>query len=187
MTGADLSVVLILGLYHFRMENANEERDRALNCLSIGMFVFIPHPPLGIDLADGGGSGRPALEILREILSRIQYDLRSDDEILLRQYFDVIGGTGTGGSVYSYQQEVESIPEPLRRLIVLLLGRLGLSPSQAIEAYTKLLPALSVKPAENRSKLEENTQIFETAFENVLTDAGLTRDAPMLNEEGPKM
>jgi patatin-like phospholipase/acyl hydrolase len=49
---------------------------------------------------DGGGvRGLSALIILREMMKRIQYQQQLDETPLPCDYFDLIGGTGTGGCV----------------------------------------------------------------------------------------
>lgn len=45
---------------------------------------------------DGGISGLPALYILDEMISRLQFDLNSYEELFLWQYFDIIIATGPG-------------------------------------------------------------------------------------------
>ncbi len=66
------------------------------------------------------------------------------------------------------------------RVDALLLGRMGLTPSQATDAYLKLEPALSVGPAKDDDERKRNSEAFETAFLEVLSDAGLEANAPMV-------
>lgn len=48
--------------------------------------------------ADGGGiRGLSELLILEQIMSRIKYDLKMTDDPLPADFFDLIGGTSTGG------------------------------------------------------------------------------------------
>ena len=71
--------------------------------------------------ADGGGiRGLSELIILQEIMRRIQGAKKLDEEPLPCNYFDLIGGTSTGG------------------LIAILLGRLKLSAESAKNAYLEL-------------------------------------------------
>ncbi|KAF8062365.1 acyl transferase/acyl hydrolase/lysophospholipase [Lyophyllum atratum] len=66
---------------------------------------------------DGSGiRGISELVILKEIMHRIQAEERLEETPLPCQYFDMIGGTSTGG------------------LITLMLGRLGMSVEEAIRA-----------------------------------------------------
>jgi hypothetical protein len=68
----------------------------------------------------------------------------------------------------------------LLRVDAILLGRLGLKPSEAIDAYRKLEPALSVGPAKDDKERKRNSEAFEAAFREVLSDAGFEADTPMI-------
>ena len=47
---------------------------------------------------DGGGiRGLSELVVLEEIMNRIKYDLDVDGDLLPADFFDLIGGTSTGG------------------------------------------------------------------------------------------
>lgn len=51
-------------------------------------------------LLDGGGiRGLAELCILREIMSRLKYKLKLDKSPIPAEYFDLIGGTSTGGYI----------------------------------------------------------------------------------------
>ncbi|EPE02605.1 kinesin light chain [Ophiostoma piceae UAMH 11346] len=77
--------------------------------------------PLCLLALDGGGiRGLSELLILEEIMSRIKRDRNLDYDPLPADFFDLIGGTSTGG------------------LIALLLGRLRLSVPEAREEYVKI-------------------------------------------------
>lgn len=58
--------------------------------------------------------------------------------------------------------------------------------SEAIEAYKKLLPVLSVEPSKDEEERKRNSQAFETAFTQVLIDAGFSLDTLMLDDTTPK-
>ena len=73
------------------------------------------------------------------------------------------------------------------RLVVILIGRMRLSPSQAIEAYMKLEAVMPTKPAKDDEERTRNSTAFRTAFIEVLKEAGLEADAPMVDENMPKM
>jgi hypothetical protein len=78
-----------------------------MNVLSIGERA----PPVRILLAslnlqalihpllDGGSSGLPALFTTDEILSRLAFDLKSDEELMAWRHFKLMIGTGRGGRV----------------------------------------------------------------------------------------
>ena len=68
----------------------------------------------------------------------------------------------------------------------ILLGRLGLKVSEAIEAYQKLEPALSVGPAKDDEERKRNSEAFEAAFREVLSDAGFEADTPMITTDTTK-
>jgi hypothetical protein len=71
--------------------------------------------------------------------------------------------------------------------VVILIGRLRLSPSQAIEAYMKLEAVMPKKPAEDDEERSQNSAAFKTAFIQVLKEAGFEADTPMIDETMPKM
>ncbi|KAJ7668189.1 acyl transferase/acyl hydrolase/lysophospholipase [Mycena rosella] len=72
---------------------------------------------------DGGGIGvLSELLILDRIMYRVQTELRRDTRPSPCEYFELIGGSGTGG------------------LIALMLGRLRMSIADATAAYEKLRP-----------------------------------------------
>jgi hypothetical protein len=74
----------------------------------------------------------------------------------------------------------------LLRVDVILLGRLGLKSSEAINAYQKLAPALSVEPAKDDKERKRNSDAFEAAFREVLSDAGFEADTPMITTDTTK-
>jgi hypothetical protein len=73
------------------------------------------------------------------------------------------------------------------RLVVILIGRLRLSPSKAIEAYMKLVAVMPNEPANDDEEKKNNTEKFKTVFIEVLEDAGFDENTPMLDEGGAKM
>jgi len=75
----------------------------------------------------------------------------------------------------------------LYRLVVILIGRLRLSPSQAIEAYMKLEAAMPKGPAKDDQERSRNSTAFKTAFAEVIKEAGFEPDTPMVDENMPKM
>jgi hypothetical protein len=48
-------------------------------------------------LLDGGSSGLPALFTTDEILSRLAFDLKLDEELMAWRHFELMIGTGRGG------------------------------------------------------------------------------------------
>ena len=78
----------------------------------VGSVVNIKHRPRILSLDGGGVRGLSSLLILREVMEEIGRRSPSLDPLLPCQYFDLIGGTSTGG------------------LIAIMLGRLRMVVSQ---------------------------------------------------------
>jgi hypothetical protein len=70
---------------------------------------------------------------------------------------------------------------------VILIGRLRLSASKAIEAYEKLAPVIPTQLAKSDAERKRNTEVFKAAFVEILESAGFDQNAPMLDRDGPKM
>jgi hypothetical protein len=58
--------------------------------------------------------------------------------------------------------------------------------SKAIKAYMKLMPVMPIKAAKDEKERKDNTDSFKVAFIDILKDAGLGPEAPMLDHEGTK-
>jgi len=67
-----------------------------------------PRAPRALTFDGGGVRGLSSLLILREIMETIERQTDADETPLPCEYFDLIGGTSTGG------------------LIAIMLGRLGM-------------------------------------------------------------
>jgi Patatin-like phospholipase len=78
----------------------------------VGSIADIRHLPRILSLDGGGVRGLSSLLILREIMDEIGRRSHTPEPPLPHQYFDLIGGTGTGG------------------LIAIMLGRLRMVFSQ---------------------------------------------------------
>jgi hypothetical protein len=84
------------------MESVQRKR---INVLSIGertppfrILSFFSDPQaLILPLLDGGSSGLPALYTVHEILSRLAFDLKSNEELMAWRHFELMIGTGPGG------------------------------------------------------------------------------------------
>jgi hypothetical protein len=70
---------------------------------------------------------------------------------------------------------------------VILIGRLRFTPSQAIEAYQKLVPVIPTQAAKSDEERKRNTEKFMAEFIKVLKTAGFDENTPMLDEDGAKM
>jgi hypothetical protein len=80
-----------------------------------------------------------------------------------------------------------TLSNPTFRLVVILIGRLRLSPSRAIEAYLRLVPVIPTQAANSDEERKRNTEAFKVAFVQVLEGAGFDQNTPMLEEDGVKM
>ncbi|KAG5634733.1 hypothetical protein H0H81_000956 [Sphagnurus paluster] len=118
-------------------------------------------------LDNGGILGLSELLIIKEIMHRVQSiaDLPSIPRPC--DYFDLIGGVGTGG------------------IIVLMLGRLQMPIDQAIQEYVTL-----TKRVFSQKKLGCSNQVFKatqlvSAIRHVIESAGLSSDILMRVEDQP--
>ncbi|PVG00686.1 hypothetical protein CPB86DRAFT_729099, partial [Serendipita vermifera] len=117
---------------------------------------------------DGGINPLSALYIINEMLQRLKFDVKSEEDLKACDWFNLITGSGHGG------------------LIALLLGRLQMTTSQTIKAYHSLATVLVTEPTESKQEREMNGRKFMEAFENILTDAGYPVDSPMHPEAEEK-
>jgi hypothetical protein len=74
----------------------------------------------------------------------------------------------------------------LSSLIAIFVGRMKMTISEAIEAYTKLLPALSVPPTKDEEERRANTEMFRSAFLEILEETGFDEKTLFLDENAPK-
>ena len=70
---------------------------------------------------------------------------------------------------------------------MILIGRLRLSPSKAIEAYEKLAPVMPTQAAGNEEERRRNSEAFKAVFLEVLESVGFDQNTPMLEKDGAKM
>jgi hypothetical protein len=77
---------------------------RRISLLSIGehtpsriMATFSDLRALIHPFLDGGSSGLPALYTIDEILARLAFDLKSNEELMVWRHFKLMIGTGRGG------------------------------------------------------------------------------------------
>ncbi|KAI9665063.1 MAG: hypothetical protein M1821_006511 [Bathelium mastoideum] len=101
------------------------------------------------DLHGGGIRGLSELIMLKAIMDRVQSLLRLEKPPLPADYFDMIGGTSTGG------------------LIAVLLGRLRMSIDEAIESYDKFSRSIFGKKQRLRDG-KYSAKTFETIIKSVV-------------------
>ena len=92
---------------------------------------------LNYTINGGGIRGLSELLILQEIMERIGFREGREEALLPCDYFDLIGGTSTGGFVV-YRDIQPPVYLSPSSLIALMLGRLGMSVEQTISHYETL-------------------------------------------------
>ncbi|RYP68522.1 hypothetical protein DL771_006599 [Monosporascus sp. 5C6A] len=118
---------------------------------------------------DGGGvRGLSSLMILRRLMATV--DPESPPKPC--EYFDMIGGTSTGG------------------LIAIMLGSLGMTVDECIEAYTSLSDKVFEKKSHRvniKGKIQGrfDTAELERAIKQILQDRGLSEEALLKDADGP--
>jgi hypothetical protein len=137
---------------------------------------------------DGGGiRGLSELLILREIMWRIQIDMNLDDMPLPCEYFDLIGGTSTGGFANNFKLFRSDTHESLlHRLIALMLGRLRLSVDDAIGHYSQFAKhVFSKKKWKGQNRTFKATKL-EEAFKRIVTSSGKRRADELMMDPLPQ-
>ncbi|PVF95584.1 TPR-like protein [Serendipita vermifera] len=94
-------------------------------------------------------------------MQRLEYDTDSDDELRPCDWFDMIMGTGTGG------------------ILAILLGRLRMKSSEALDAYRALHSSIATQPAADDEERASNTNRFLDAFKKLLEDVNVPLDTIM--------
>ncbi|KAG6875498.1 hypothetical protein C0992_003580 [Termitomyces sp. T32_za158] len=151
------------------MQNTNtDQKQRGLRILSLGMLdcksqllrYLNDHPD------DGGVRGLSELFILREIMFRLMHLEKSKSVPKPWEYFDIIGGAGTGG------------------VIALMLGRLHMPINLAIKQYDLFSRKVfsDVKMLSRAEKYKATT--FEDGMRAILQSAGFPPDV-LMQEDNP--
>jgi hypothetical protein len=76
------------------------KKDRPGNYLSIGMASYPSQrrtQAANQILSDGGVNPLSALYIIDEMMSRLKFDIESEEDLLVGDWFDLIIGSGHGG------------------------------------------------------------------------------------------
>ncbi|KNZ82009.1 Nephrocystin-3, partial [Termitomyces sp. J132] len=114
---------------------------------------------------DGGIRGLSGLYILQEIMFRLMHLENSQSMPKPCDYFDIIGGVGTGG------------------VIALMLGRLGMTIDQAINEYASFSKNVySDVKTWSTSQEKFKASIFVSEMEKVLISAGFPIDISMQDQ-----
>ncbi|KAK0489807.1 FabD/lysophospholipase-like protein [Armillaria luteobubalina] len=139
-----------------------------MNLLSLGehTVIHIISASQSASVVDGGGIRDVSeLFILEEIMKRIQLRKTLPNTPGPCGYFDLIGGTSTGG------------------LIAIMLGRLKMSTEEAPRSYNKISSTVfwaeNTKPFYRDGKFKASTLVKE--IENVVRQAGHSSDQNLLD------
>ncbi|CAI7601639.1 unnamed protein product [Penicillium glandicola] len=124
---------------------------------SITIQEFSSQPPLRILSLDGGGIGDISnLLILETIMKEIGVAMNLDHIPRPRDYFDLVGGIGTGG------------------IIAIMIGRLDMTVDECIRAYGKLAAqAFTPKPVSflpTPAKPAFSAKALEDAMKQIVTE-----------------
>ncbi|KAM0805350.1 phospholipase [Usnea florida] len=122
---------------------------------------------------DGGGvRGLSSLYLLEQLMESVNKKANNDPPLKPYEYFDMIGGTSTGG------------------IIAIMLGRLRMSIRDCIDAYIRLSDKVFKKihysPVswKGRAQGRFDHKALETAIKDVVISAGLPDDA-LLKDDRP--
>ena len=137
----------------------------------------MPELELRLLALDGGGvRGLSTLQILKQLMEVV--DLESPPKPC--DYFDMIGGTSTGGFVGDVVRHARCIAN-YYSLIAIMLGRLRMTVDDCIDAYVSLSDRLSQKQR-HRMTIKGNVQgrfdsdELERAIKAIVVRQGLEAD-----------
>ncbi|RYP34899.1 hypothetical protein DL768_011033 [Monosporascus sp. mg162] len=146
------------------LQRANEELD-----MTSLEKLTMPGDHIRFLAIDGGGvRGLSSLMILRRLMATVNPESPPKP----REYFDMIGGTSTGG------------------IIAVMLGRLRMTVDECIEAYTSLSDEVFEKKSHRvniKGKLQGrfDTAELERAIKQILRDRGLSEETLLRDTDGP--
>jgi predicted acylesterase/phospholipase RssA len=136
---------------------------------------------------DGGGvRGLSTLQILKQLMDTI--DPESPPKPC--DYFDMIGGTSTGGSVrIDYVAGFKA--DKKRRLIAIMLGRLRMTVDECIDAYVSLSDRIFQKQRhrvtiKGRVQGRFDSDELERAIKEIVARQGLAEDALLKDSRDTK-
>jgi hypothetical protein len=114
---------------------------------------------------------------------RIKHDEDLADIPLPCDYFDLIGGTSTGGYVIDIRSNTSSAltPKPLPRIIALMLGRLRMSVGEAIEDYGTLAQRVFSDPRLIGGDGKFKARNLEDAIKEIVEKKAGRADEPMID------
>ncbi|KAG6867431.1 hypothetical protein C0993_002819 [Termitomyces sp. T159_Od127] len=152
------------------MQSTDLPTPHGLRLLALGRLIPVLHTSLGSDILnpdDGGTRGLSELLIIQELMNRIKSINKAAVVPKPCQYFDMIGGVGTGG------------------LIALMLGRLEMPIDQAIKEYVSFSSSVFSDQKFQSRKEKFKASVFKTRLEAIIKSSGLSPNA-LLQDDGFK-
>jgi hypothetical protein len=124
------------------------------------------------------------LLILQEVMQRIKWKENLESMPLPCEYFDMIGGTGTGGFVpmitsLNYVWVLTLLC--FSRLIALMLGRLRMSISDAIQSYDTLAKRVFFEGKKMTGDGKFKTSILEAVMKEIVKEKTDDADTRMMD------
>ncbi|KAG5348887.1 hypothetical protein C0989_007417, partial [Termitomyces sp. Mn162] len=116
-------------------------------------------------LDDGGTRGLSELLIIQELMNRLKFITHANTVPKPCEYFDLIGGVGTGG------------------LIALILGRLGMPIDQAIEEYVRFTSRVFSDRKGGNKKEMFKASVFEDGMKSIIKSCGLLPNALLQDDK----
>lgn len=133
---------------------------------------------------DGGGiRGLSELLILKEIMNRVKREHGLSETPRPCEYFDMIGGTSTGGCVFS-----DSFLLPCSRgsnisLIALMFGRLRMTVDDAIAQYGRLSSHVFGKKKLFFPEGKYKASVLEDALKTIVAENAYNPEERMLEDD----
>lgn len=134
---------------------------------------------------DGGGvRGLSSLQILKQLMRIVNPESPPKP----CDYFDMIGGTSTGGYVFEIYVNSKTTAHKYS-LLAIMLGRLQMTVDECIEAYAALSDKVFQK-RRHRLTLKGKVQgrfdssELERTIKSIIKQAGLKEDAPFIDSNG---
>lgn len=131
---------------------------------------------------DGGGvRGLSSLFLLQQLLQKVN----QADPPLPYKYFDMIGGTSTGGCVQAIAEKmVHCVNTCHDRLIAIMLGILHMSVQECIDEYLTMMNKIFTAggpPFDWRGRVKGrfSTRVFEECIRDILTRYKVPNNAKM--------
>ena len=147
----------------------------------------MPGRNLNLLSLDGGGiRGLSSLQILKQLMENIAFLNGFDTVPKPCDYFDMIGGTSTGGSVLQTKTKVQYHIHNIHRLIAIMLGRLKMDIESCIEAYVTMSDRIFQKAHHRLSPTGKvqgkfDAQELEKAIKQIIVDNHLEEDALLMD------